>query len=51
MARPILPTPVLKGKDKELFLKSIENLKHDPEKAKFLKECQDTLKRIKIYYA
>ena len=48
MARPILPTPVLEGKDKELFLKSLENLKYDPKKAKFLKECQELAKRVKF---
>jgi hypothetical protein len=41
MARPIEPTPILKGTDKELFLKDIENVKYSPEKEKFLKECDE----------
>ena len=39
MARVIEPTPILKGEDKDRFLRSIENLSYSSKKEKFLKEC------------
>jgi len=54
MARPIAPTPVLKGKDAERFLKEkerIENLDPDSPEAKqreaFFKECIELYNRTK----
>lgn len=38
MARPIEPTPVLKGKDAKNLLRSL-NVEATPEKQKLLKEC------------
>jgi len=44
MAKPIEPTPVLKGKDAERFLKSIKESKYSESKDRFLKECDQTYK-------
>lgn len=46
MAKPINPTPVLKGEDKERFLKDIENASYSSKKEQFLKECDDVFKAI-----
>ncbi len=42
MAKPIEPTPVLSGKDAELFLEMTlrAEVTPDPERAKFLEECR-----------
>ncbi|MBU0627576.1 MAG: hypothetical protein KKC75_00160 [Nanoarchaeota archaeon] len=47
MARPINPTPVLCGKDKEIFLKDLENTSHDSRKESFLKECDRIFNEVK----
>ncbi len=41
MAKAIEPTPVLKGKDAEEFIRLTKKAEKtpDPERAKFLKEC------------
>lgn len=41
MAKPIEPTPILKGEDATRFYKELESaeLNPNPEKAKFIKEC------------
>lgn len=48
MAKPIEPTPVLKGEDATRFLdemKKVENT-HSPEKAIHLEACRNILKRV-----
>jgi len=47
MARPINPTPTLKGEDIERFAKEIENVRHDPKKEKFLEESDKVFKAVK----
>jgi hypothetical protein len=54
MARPIAPTPVLKGKDAERFLKEKERIENlDPssheakQRAAFFKECIELYKKTK----
>ncbi len=47
MARPINPTPVLCGEDRERFLKDLENNSHDSKKERFLKECDRVFKEVK----
>ena len=46
MARPIQPTPLLCGEDKEIFLKQTENISYDADKEKFLKECDRVFKKV-----
>jgi hypothetical protein len=46
MAKPIEPTPVLKGKDAKRLLKSVSERIHDPEKEKFLRACDDTYQKL-----
>ena len=46
MARPMEPTPLLGGKDKELFLKETESVSYDPKKEKFLRECDSVFKKV-----
>lgn len=40
MARPILPTPTLKGKDATDFLRDLKKNKPTPEVYKVLKRCE-----------
>ena len=49
MAKLIRPTPILEGEDKTLFLESL-NVKYDPQKEKFLKECYDLAKKVKLEF-
>lgn len=41
MAKPIEPTPILKGEDAKRFYDDLDQAeaKPDPKKAKFIKEC------------
>lgn len=50
VAKPIAPTPVLEGKDAQLFLEQLEKDRTvpNPEKVKFLKECMETYKSLNI---
>lgn len=43
MAKPIEPTPILRGKDAEDFLKDVAKAeaKHDQKKEKFLEKCEE----------
>ena len=49
MARPIEPTPTLRGKDVERFFEEMWKDQHDPERIakrkKFLKECDEAYER------
>ena len=47
MARPIEPTPVLSGEDKERFIKETENLSYSAKKEKFLKDCDEAFQAVK----
>jgi len=47
MARPIEPTPILKGKDAERLLNEVDNAAYSEKKEKFLKECVDIYKKTK----
>lgn len=40
MARPIQPTPILKGKDAETFLEDLKKAKPSPVVHKHLEDCQ-----------
>lgn len=46
MARPLEPTPILEGKDKEDFLKKLTTVKYDKKKETFLKECDNLLNAV-----
>jgi hypothetical protein len=48
MAKPIEPTPILEGQDAKTFLKEIENVSYSEKKARFLDECKNIYKKIKI---
>lgn len=41
MARPIKPTPILKGKDAENLLSEVDNAIYNIKKDQFLKECSN----------
>ncbi|MBI5046388.1 hypothetical protein HZC07_01510 [Candidatus Micrarchaeota archaeon] len=43
MAKPIQPTPILKGEDAEKFYEDLDHAesKPSPKKAQFIKECVD----------
>jgi len=49
MARPIEPTPVLKGRDAEEFIRLTkeEEKSPAPEKARFLQKCYSTYLKYK----
>lgn len=47
MAKPLEPTPVLEGKDREEFLKDLCTAKYNEDKERFLKECDELLKKVK----
>lgn len=47
MAKPIEPTPTLKGEDAQLLLFDIENTIHDEKKEIFLKECRENYNKTK----
>ena len=40
MAKPILPTPTLRGSDAEEFLKDLEKNRPTPEVYKILERCE-----------
>lgn len=46
MAKPIEPTPLLKGKDADRLLKSVREPINDPEKAKLLKACDKVYREL-----
>ena len=46
MAKPIEPTPVLKGKDAKRLLKNITRPVSDPKKATFLASCDATYQAL-----
>lgn len=46
MARPIEPTPILKGKDAERLLKSVDKRVDNPRKADFLKRARETYRAL-----
>lgn len=50
MAKPIEPTPTLKGKDADKFVELTHRTEAnpDPEKAKFLEECFLLYSRFKF---
>jgi len=45
MAKPIEPTPVLKGKDAERFVEDMLHPKYDPKKEAFLRESIEVYKK------
>ncbi len=50
MARPIEPTPELKGEDARRFIRDMQwaETHPDPKRAKFLKECYELYLRHKF---
>lgn len=40
MARPIQPTPILKGNDAKVFLEDLDNTKPSPAVYQYLEKCQ-----------
>jgi len=40
MARPIQPTPTLKGNDAKVFLEDLDNTKPTPAVYQYLEKCQ-----------
>lgn len=46
MARPIEPTPTLKGKSIDSFCKSITEAEYSPKKERFLKEAREIHKEL-----
>lgn len=42
------PTPILRGEDAQRLLDSVYNFKRDPKKARFLKECVELARAIKL---
>ncbi len=46
MARPIEPTPTLKGKSVDLFCRSITNVEYSPQKDRLLKEAREIHKEL-----
>lgn len=47
MAKPIEPTPTLKGKDAERFYKSVEETEFDPKKARKIEEARKIYRTLK----
>lgn len=47
MARPIEPTPTLKGKSIDLFCQSITKVKYSPQKERLLKEAREIHRELK----
>ncbi|MEK6939540.1 MAG: hypothetical protein AABX31_02325 [Nanoarchaeota archaeon] len=45
MARPIQPTPILKGKDAKKVLELMNSVTYSKEKQKFLDECRQIYKK------
>jgi len=45
MARPIQPTPILKGKDAQKVLELMNSVTYNKEKQKFLDECRQIYKK------
>jgi hypothetical protein len=45
MARPIQPTPILKGKDAQKVLELMNSVTYSKEKQKFLDECRQIYKK------
>jgi hypothetical protein len=50
MAKQILPTPVLSGKDADSFVLAISRAEgpRSPENIKFMNECEDLRKKIPL---
>ena len=46
MAKPIEPTPILKGKDAERLLKSVNHPVRSAKKEAFLKACDTTYRTL-----
>ncbi|MFH1181620.1 MAG: hypothetical protein V1702_01555 [Candidatus Woesearchaeota archaeon] len=47
MAKAIMPTPILKGEDKKLFIQSLK-VSYSADKEKFLNECKTIIRKIKL---
>jgi len=46
MAKPIEPTPVLRGRDAERLLRSVERPVRSVKKAAFLAKCDETYRKL-----
>jgi hypothetical protein len=46
MAKPIEPTPVLRGKDAKRLITSVKKAVHDPKKEDFLRACDATYRKL-----
>lgn len=50
MARPIEPTPTLKGKDAKRFYESIDKAQHDPKKERQIEEARRVYRAVKPHW-
>lgn len=48
MAKPIEPTPILKGKDAQRLLRSVASPVRSEKKALFLARCDATYKKLSV---
>jgi len=46
MAKPIEPTPILRGKDAKRLVKSVTHPVRDRKKETFLKACDSTYRKL-----
>jgi hypothetical protein len=46
MAKPIEPTPVLKGEDAKRLIRSVTKRVPDPKKEDFFRACDDTYRKL-----
>lgn len=47
MARPIEPTPILKGEDAKKLINDVNSASYSEEKQNFLNECRDVYNKTK----
>lgn len=50
MAKPIEPTPILRGKDADRFYKSLENEKYSPAKEAQLERARDAYNKARKHW-
>ena len=48
MARPIEPTPVLKGDDARRFLAQVKSPDRTPKKKAFMEQCDSTYRKFQV---
>jgi len=52
MAKPIQPTPILEGKDAEIFLESMlkEQTDPDPKRIAFIRDALESFRKFHVTY-